>query len=112
MAFSVRVEVHKSYGNEMLRLDTYWWDPQELIKDPRFVYSNETGSYADYTASLTVDEFSTLNKKYRPTSQQLANFSPATRARISILDAVVDLVNAEHDTIKVVAFEWESGYGE
>ena len=111
MAFSVRIEVLKFPNDKpMLILEAYGWNPQDLIEDARFEYSNETGSYADYTASLSSEEFRNLNDKYRPSENESASWSKNKLATKAILDAVADLVDDEHDTIRVIAFEWESGY--
>lgn len=112
MAFSVMIEVIKfPHDLPMLRLDPHWWNPQDLINDARFKYTNETGSYADYMALLSKTEFLEFLNKYRQTAEKYLHDSKITRAELAILDNVVDLIDDEHDTIKVTAYEWESGYG-
>jgi hypothetical protein len=81
------------------------------MSDPRFEYSNDTGSYADYTAILTPEEFRVLNDKYKPAVDDLVSWSKRMLAEMSILDNVADMVS-EHDRIRVVVFEWESGLGD
>ena len=113
MAFSVRIEVVKFPNDDdqpMLRLEVSWWEPQDLMRDDRFKYSNDTGSYADYTARLSSEEFRILHEKYRPAAAEPVWDCSMTRAKLSILDAIPDLLNHRHDVIIVTAFEWESGY--
>ncbi len=113
MAFSVRVEVMKFPHDEpMLLLEAYWWNAQDLREDDRFEYSNDTGSYEDHTAILSSEEFQILNDKYKPSENESAHWSKETHARMAIMDAVVDLVDDKHDTIRVIAFEWDSGLGD
>ena len=111
MAFSVMIEVIKfPHDLPMLRLDPNWWNPKDLISDERFKYTNETGSYADYTACLSKQEFLDLLNKYRHAAEEPFHDSKETRAELAILDHIVDLIDDEHDTIRVTAYEWESGY--
>ena len=81
------------------------------MADPRFEYSNDTGSFADYTAILSSEEFRYLNDQYKPTRNESISWPKNILATMSILDNVADLVT-EHDSIRVVVFEWESGMGD
>ena len=96
----------------MLRLDAYWLPTQELMKDERFIYSNDTGSYADYTALLSVEEFSELHEKYRPKLDSSNRLPKITAATIAIIDNVMALVDNDHDVIRVTVYEWESGFSD
>ncbi len=93
----------------VLCLDLWWWDPKEFIEDSRSEYSNDTGSYADYTVEIEVAEFISLVQKYRPEASLSKNWNKKSRAKISVLDAVVELLNEDLDKIRVTAYEWESG---
>lgn len=48
-----------------LVLEARWWDTDELCKDPRFIQSNDTGSYYDWDAELSVPDFQILHERYR-----------------------------------------------
>jgi len=112
VAFSVRIEVLKFPSKaSMLWLEPNWWNPEDLKRDSRFEYSNETGSYSDYTACLSKAEFLALLNRYRPAVEKLPNDDKRSRAELVILDNVLELIDEKYDMIKVTAYEWESGHG-
>lgn len=113
-AKSVRIDFHTSGATApVLSLEPRWWDKEALRRDPRFVESNETGSYFDWDADLSLAEFRELHERFRPLANQGVFEYSGWQARIGPeleqIDAAVagDLGPIRH--VHVAVFEWESG---
>lgn len=99
----------------VLIVEPRWWSPAELCKDSRFKMSNETGSYYDWGATLTVEEFRELHERYR---SDLKGGLYATSGWRAVIDPMVQVIDGALaggvgtiSHIEVTVFEWESGLG-
>jgi hypothetical protein len=114
MAISIKISVHTIGAMEaQLHLEPRWWPADELCRDPRFKHTNQTGSYGDWDAELSEEEFSELHERYRPLATGGVWSDPAWQKRIQpqlrILDAVLDGGLGTISCFHVCAFEWDSG---
>jgi hypothetical protein len=67
MPFSTRVVGFAvTTGEALLSCEPPWWNARRLARDPRFQESNDTGSYRDYDADLSIEEMRELHEKFRP----------------------------------------------
>jgi hypothetical protein len=106
-AVSTRLEIscptnsHKKYEPQQL----FWWAPSELVRDSRFSEVLDNG-YRDRVATLTSDEFLSLNHFQIEQAQPeiLETFS----TEITELEEIVALGCSRCD-FRVTLFEWESG---
>ena len=114
MAYSVRVKGISKDQRPILIIEPPWWDADELMKDNRFVVSNETGSYFDHDADLSVEEAKDLHSKYREEAITGLYGGEAWQKRIrpmlEELDKAFGLGADKYSHFHVTVFEWESGY--
>ena len=111
MAFSVRIEALRfPLDTPVLMLEPGWWNAGELMNDDRFQYSNDTGSYADYTATLSLQEFRDMHEHYKLPAGHSALEDSRTRAAMTMMDALPDLLTDQDDKVIVTVFEWDTGY--
>jgi len=116
MAFSVRIIGQGvGYGETLLDLEPMWWSADTLMRDPRFVEErDETGSYLDYTADLTVAEARQLHEQFREEAVTGLYGDEGWRERthplLHQLDAAFGPRAHEFGRFLVRVFEWESGY--
>lgn len=97
----------------VLNVEPRWWDADTLTKDPRFTGSNDTGSYPDWDADLTVEELRELHERYRPKASSGIYGFPEWQRRIAPDVAAIDSVLAgekgELSGFHVLVFTWDSG---
>lgn len=111
MAFSVRIDVYKSSSEPaVLYVEPRCWDEKELRNDPRFKNTNDTGSYDDYTAELTKDEFIELHERYRPKDSGFWSHHTDIPPILERIDSLLEKPESERLKYVVTVFEWESGY--
>lgn len=116
---SARSVIIKLYSGIRLEpaliVEPRWWNAEELCRDPRFVESNETGSYFDWEATLSIDEFKMLHERYRHAAQSglfmLPDWQRVIGPMIQVLDAALAGGIGTITKIEVSVFEWESGLG-
>jgi hypothetical protein len=68
MAYSLRLTGIGTDGTELLRIEPHWWEISKLGEKVRidWVTTNETGSFTDDDAEISVDEGRILHKLFRP----------------------------------------------
>jgi hypothetical protein len=99
-----------------LRIEPRWWDPEVLCADSRFKMTNETGSYLDWTATLTKDEFRVINEAFRSRAVSGYYASPdwqrIIQPQAQIIDGALAGGLGQLASVTVTVFEWESGLGD
>jgi hypothetical protein len=114
MAFSVQVFGYsRATGEKALELELRWWVPGMLWDDPRFIHSNDTGSYSDYDADLSVEEMRELHERFLPAATSGVFEHPHWQAVLQpklrrLHDALYERAD-EFSHFRVNVFEWESG---
>ena len=113
MAFAVRlIGYAKSNDSALVDIEPSWWDPHELMCDARFVQSNDTGSYFDYDADLSVAETRELHERFKPAASGRGDkYQEAVRPMIERLDALFTSDESGLSHFHVRVFQWESGLG-
>jgi hypothetical protein len=100
----------------LLNVEPRWWDADDLCADSRFEMSNETGSYYDWSADLTVREFINLHEAFRPQATSGVYAAPdwqkIIQPRIKAIDDAVAGALGKIVKIEVRVAEWESGLGD
>ena len=116
MAFSVKISgISKETGDIILKMEPPWWNADQLSEDDRFVVSNDTGSYFDYDANVSVKEMRELHEEFRLAAvtgvygcdgwQKVIN--PMIQRLDEALYSQPDVYSCFHITV----FEWETGLG-
>lgn len=139
MAYSIRFTgFSKKDSSQLLNIEPSWWSVDELKKTTKFnwIVSNETGSYRDEDADISVEQAHALHAKFAPValdriaynedcirSERLKSDDGAASRLASYVNYVAEL-KAEFDSIEaavgvdsnlfshfhICIFEWESGY--
>ena len=138
MAYSIRLEGMGADGSTVFSIGPYWWKISDLGKNIKinWVSSNDTGSYSDEDADISINEARILHEQFKPELEKLIAFnvkllkSIKTRAEknaasqimlyqecitrhqsmMTLLDSAVgnEARNVSH--FHVCIFEWDSGY--
>jgi hypothetical protein len=91
-----------------------WWDPEPLCADPRFTRTNDTGSYFDWRANLTLDEFITMHESFRDHATSgvhaLPDWQAIIQPKIRSIDGAITGTLGEISKVNVEVAEWESGF--
>jgi hypothetical protein len=117
-AKSVTIRFYRVGGSDepALRVEPRWWDADELCADPRFTMTNETGSYFDWSADLTVAEFRAMHEDFRPLATssfyEAPDWQEIIQPRMQVIDGALSGALGEIEKINVTVFEWESGLGD
>lgn len=97
----------------VFNVEPRWWDADALTEDPRFTRSNDTGSYPDWDADLTVDELRELHERFRAKASAGIYGFPEWQRRIAPVIAEIDSALAgekgELSGSHVLVFTWDSG---
>jgi hypothetical protein len=138
MAYSVRFTgFRKSDGSEIFILEPSWWTEKEVKKllTCRWIVSNDTGSYRDEDADISVEQARALHAHFAPAAlhqiafnedcvrairldtdenaaSRLATYVNCVSALKREFDSVETAVGADCDQYShfhVCIFEWESG---
>ena len=77
MAFSVRIEGIDAHGSRAFSIEPHWWKIPELGKNVKFnwIRSNDTGSYLDNDADISIDEARILHEQFKPELEKLIAFN-------------------------------------
>lgn len=117
MATSIRLTgFSKKDGSQLLCIEPCWWVIGELNQNVKmnWVESNDTGSYRDDDADISVEEARTLHEQFKPYAFQGIYSLPDTHHFIKPdLDAIELAVGKganEFAHFHVCVFEWDSGY--
>ena len=111
MAFSVKIKgFAKDSKKILLEMEPPWWDTNQLKKDNRFVISNDTGSYFDYDADVSVEEMKEIHERFRPASNSGVFKCDDWQPMINDLDKALYSDSANYSHFHINVFEWESGY--
>jgi hypothetical protein len=90
-----------------------WWDPEVLCADPRFEMTNESGSYFDWSADLTLDEFREMHTAFRAQTTSGLYAAPdwqeVIQPTIQAIDSAISGGLGAISRINVQVSEWESG---
>ena len=101
-------------GGERLELEPRWWPEEVLCADPRFSQSNETGSYNDWDAKLSIAEFRELHERFRPEASKGifadADWQAINQPQLQIIDLAINGALRSLDRAEVGVHEWESGF--
>jgi hypothetical protein len=93
-----------------------WWDAEVLCADPRFTTTNETGSYFDWSADLSLVEFTNLHDMFRAKTMSGLYAAPdwqkVIQPKIQAIDGALAGALGEISRINVHVSEWESGLGD
>ena len=113
-AKSVLIKVFTEWGSEpKLIIEPNWWYTPALCADKRFVCTNDTGSFFDWTADLSIEEFRELHERFRPLSltsvYQYEAWQVIIRPKMQIIDAVLAGGVGRISHVNVRVYEWESG---
>lgn len=116
MAFSVRiVGFSKGAGKVLLEMEPQWWDADQLQEDDRFIASNDTGSYFDFDADMSVEEMKEIHERFRPaaTSGVFENdeWQEIIQPKLKNLDEALYSSSGNYSHFHINVFEWESGLG-
>lgn len=96
VAFSVQITgVRSDLGQANFDLQPAWWDAATLMRDGRFVPSEQTSGYQDYVAKLSVEETRKLHEQFLPEARA-AFFSPAIGKRSFSHNLAVSLIAASN----------------
>ena len=113
MAFSVRIKGITKEGGVSFTLEPSWWDANELKRDDRFTVTNDTGSYDDYDADLSVEETRALHEQFREATVSgiygVEGWQSRIRPILDVLDEALEVGNNKYSHFHVTVFEWESG---
>jgi len=116
MAFDVMVTgLAKDTGETLFELNpVVWWDADLLINSSRFTVSNETGSYADYDADLSIDDMRALHEHFRPAAKsgvfKWKEWQESIQPEMKELDTALYEQANQYDHFHVNVYEWESGF--
>ncbi len=96
-------------------MEPRWWDADQLRTDERFVKSNETGSYFDHDADLSVEEMREIHERFRKiTSAGLykhGQWREIIQPMLKELDEALYSGATDYSHFHIRVFEWESGLG-
>ena len=114
MAFSVKISgISKKTGGEVFNMEPPWWNSDQLRKDERFVVSNETGSYFDYDADVSISEMRELHERFKLAATAGVYGSDQWREiktpNLEKLDEVLYSRSDDYSHFHITVFEWESG---
>ena len=115
MAFSVRITgISRETGEAMFELEPSWWDTAVLMRDHRFIQSEQTRGYQDYDADLSVDETRSLHEQFLPKATAGAfghcGWPEIIQRQVAALNAALR-ADDEFSHFHISVFEWESGLG-
>ena len=104
MAVSIRIWGVAKDGATRFSIDpVYWWNT-DVCKDKRFTRTNDTGSYDDFDADLSIEEFKVLHERYKKEDAR-----GTWKDEIAILDKAVYEEADQYSHIHVCVYEWDSG---
>jgi predicted P-loop ATPase/GTPase len=138
MAYSIRFTVFsKENGSVLLSIEPSWWSVNELKKSLKvnWVVSNDTGSYRDEDADISVAEARELHAQFKPivmesiafntqcieseksktdkyASKRLADYTDCVacyKAEVESIESALEDDVARSSRFHVCIFEWESG---
>jgi hypothetical protein len=101
-------------NKSVLNVEPRWWNADDLCADSRFEKTNESGSYFDWDADLTVREFRELHEKFRPQATSGiytgAHWQAIIQPKIQAIDEALAGALGKIVKIHVQVAEWESGF--
>lgn len=138
MASSIRFSgVSKSDGAELFRIEPEWWVQSELGRHVSFkwISSDDTGSYSDSDADISIDEARILHDQFRPRLKKLiayntkclksyekdagpdaallaeeyAEYVSELQSHLTALDSAVGRDAEKFSHFHICIFEWDSG---
>lgn len=114
MAFSVRISgISKGSSEVSLSMEPSWWKANQLMDDDRFVESNDTGSYFDYDADMTLVEMRVLHEAFKEAATTGIyggeGWQKMIKPELKRLDEALYSEADEYSHFHVTVFEWESG---
>ena len=90
-----------------------WWDTNQLRKDNRFSESNDTGSYLDYDADVSVEEMKVIHEMFKPAATsgvfEYDKWQEVIQPMLKELDEALYSDSEKYSHFHVNVFEWESG---
>jgi hypothetical protein len=90
-----------------------WWDPDVLCAGPKFEMTNESGSYFDWSADLTLDEFRDMHTAFRAQTTSglyaLPGWQEVIQPKIQAIDGVISGGLGATSRFDLQVSEWESG---
>jgi hypothetical protein len=138
MAFSVRIDGFGRNGKELLSMEPHWWDIAKLGERVNFnwITSNDTGSYRDEDADISIDEAHILHDQFKPELLRLiadarksvewyknsadgkastalkeySDYLEKLQSSLNTLDNAVGEGAGDFSHFHVCVFEWESGF--
>ena len=113
MAFSTKLEFFKTRNySPTLVIEPNWWDKSQLRKNYPFI--TETNFiYSDYFLEITLDKLDKIHK------EQLVNLNKGVfecdewQKLLKLIVKKIERILAsktKYELIRVVIYEWESGY--
>ncbi len=116
VAFSVRIIGYSKETQEpSFEMEPPWWPKSDLMVDPRFRVSNDTGGYLDYDADLSVEEAREMHEQFKPEATrgvyEYSGWQKLIQPMLKELDLIFVARTHEFSHFRVNVFEWESGLG-
>ena len=116
MAFAVLITGYsKDAGQVLLKVEPPWWYADQLRNDDRFAHTNETGSYSDYDADVSLEEMREIHEEFRLAATTGVYENHEWQARIQPmlkeLDEALSAGSDAYSHFHICVFEWESGLG-
>lgn len=137
MAYSIRFTGIGKDGKELLLIEPRWWVISKIkdVVELEWITTNDTGSYTDDDADLSIDAARTLHNQFRPllikdiefNTQCLARYQAGNlkhkqtivadyqklvadqQAELKQLDAAVNEGASEFMKFHICVYEWDSG---
>jgi hypothetical protein len=117
MAFSVIIKgVSKGKRHVLFEVEPPWWDTDQLLDRVQFDASNETGSYFDYDADVSLEEMRGIHESFRNAATMGVYACDEWQERIQPMIRELDEALYERPDdyayFHINIFEWESGFGD
>lgn len=114
MAFDVMITGIAKNGETLLEVNpVVWWDTDQLMKDDRFMVSNETGSYDDYDADFTLEDMRDIHEYFLPAATEGVygekEWQESIQPMMKELDTVLYEQADRYHHYHVLVYEWETG---
>ncbi len=139
MAHGLRLSgIGRSNGKELFRIEPNWWNISDLGKLVKLNWAktNETGSYSDEDADVSIDEARILHEHFKPVLlkqiafnvgclesykkdtdehaasrvQQYTNYVAELRENLQTIDIALGEDADKFAHFHLCIFEWDSGY--
>jgi hypothetical protein len=138
MAYSIRIHGLGRDGTELLQMEPHWWEISKLSENVQFkwIESNDTGSYSDDDADISIDEARILHEQFRPellatiaynlecvesskmrtdehaasVLKQYLDYVERLQSALNALDFAVGEGAGDFSHFHICVFEWDSGF--